>query len=453
VSELGAQIADWIREATGSSQLHAERQKGGNRRQAWSVDVTLPDGARRELFLRFDPADPAETGDPFTIWREAAIYGALRDTDVRLPRLVAVHPRSQAMLTERVAGESDFFRVAKTPAGECIARDLVRQLAILHHVDALTIEFPGRSPRLSVADHIRAEIALWAERYEQLNSPEPMIELGLSWLRQNVPDVAGQARVVHGDFGPGNFMFADNRVSALVDWELTHLGDPVEDLAWLSMRSIFEPIPDFAARIREYAELVGASVDLARLRYHRVFVHWRVVILRHAAVGDSAPSGDVANGLLSRAVNRRLFVEALAEAENITPRSPDQSAEEPLTEFSWLYDSALNVLREVIVPRSVDERVVSKAKSIARLVKFLRDADRLSTQAHLREIDSLAQHLGHPTSLAAGRLALAGAIRRGELGIADALDHLSLVVADETQMMRSSLGALADRHLPDPGLG
>ena len=67
--------------------------------------------------------------------------------------------------------------------------------------------------------------------------PDPALVFTLRWLRGNVPDVDGPVVLVQGDTGPGNFMFADGRVVAVVDWELAHLGDPMDDIAWLSLRS------------------------------------------------------------------------------------------------------------------------------------------------------------------------------------------------------------------------
>ena len=94
-------------------------------------------------------------------------------------------------------------------------------------------------------------------------TPDPALAFALRWLRRNVPAYDGPPVLVQGDTGPGNFMYADGRVIAVVDWELAHLGDPMDDIAWLSLRATQEPFTDFPARLREYEELSGNAIDEA----------------------------------------------------------------------------------------------------------------------------------------------------------------------------------------------
>ena len=69
---------------------------------------------------------------------------------------------------------------------------------------------------------------------------------------------------------PGNFMYDGDRVTAIVDWELAHVGDPMDDIAWLSWRATQHGWPDFPARLREYEAASGIAVDPARVRYYRL---------------------------------------------------------------------------------------------------------------------------------------------------------------------------------------
>ena len=88
--------------------------------------MTRPDDAVHELFLRYDRSDPAQTADPWTLHREATVYLALQDTEVPVPRVLAVHPVHQAMLSVRLEGENWFSRI--TDAGEQTrtAQDFIR---------------------------------------------------------------------------------------------------------------------------------------------------------------------------------------------------------------------------------------------------------------------------------------------------------------------------------------
>src|SRR3546814_13765388 len=69
---------------------------------------------------------------------------------------------------------------------------------------------------------------------------DPLIHLSLDWLEANVPADMPAPVIVHGDAGPGNFLYKGNRVTALLDWELVHYGDPMADLALLCLRMMFQ---------------------------------------------------------------------------------------------------------------------------------------------------------------------------------------------------------------------
>ncbi len=137
------------------------------------------------------------------------------------------------------------------------------------------------APDLDVPAAVRAELARWDTMYRATGVADPLIEYALRWLSARLPEVPQAPVVVHGDAGPGNFLYDGERVTAIIDWELAHLGDPMEDLAWLSLRAAQEGWADFPASLRQYAAASSVRVDRERIRYHRVFAELRVVIIRH----------------------------------------------------------------------------------------------------------------------------------------------------------------------------
>src|SRR3546814_12125836 len=66
---------------------------------------------------------------------------------------------------------------------------------------------------------------------------DPLVSRALEWLRANVPADDGPVVLVQGDTGPGNFLSEEGKVTGVIDWELAHLGDPMEDIAGLSGRT------------------------------------------------------------------------------------------------------------------------------------------------------------------------------------------------------------------------
>jgi Predicted aminoglycoside phosphotransferase len=237
-------------------------------------------------------------------------------------------------------------------------------------------------------------------------------------------------------------------VTALIDWELAHIGDPVEDLAWLSMRSVFAPVPDLAALVKRYETSSGLVVDRDRLLYHRVFVQWRVAVIRHLAIGDPDPGGDVGTGLISQAVNRRLLVEAMAQASGVPLSAPpplDAGHDGPR---DWLYEAVLALVRNDIAPHLLDPVGAARSRSVSRIVKYLRDQERLAPAAQARELASLRNLLGNVEDLESARHELVRRVVEKRVPLSTTIPHLWLVVSDETDMQRSGLGALADAHLP-----
>jgi aminoglycoside phosphotransferase (APT) family kinase protein len=107
--------------------------------------------------------------------------------------------------------------------------------------------------------------------------PHPVLDLTERWLREHLPRQR-PVGVVHGDYRIGNVLFDEDGVCAILDWELAHLGDPVEDLAWLCVRAWrFGNDAQSAGGIGTREELVrayesagGAEVDPAVLRFWEV---------------------------------------------------------------------------------------------------------------------------------------------------------------------------------------
>lgn len=443
---LPAALTAWIEEVAGGRVAVACRRPGGGRREAWSVDVQHPDGSVAELFLRRDATQPGANGDPFTLDREARFYAALQGTGVPVPRLVGSHPQVQAILTERVPGEAWFSLLRDERERESVARDFMRRLAALHAVDPARVDLPGE-PRGSVRECVQHEIARWERLYRFGDpAPDPVLEFGFDWLRRHLPDADGPPVVVQGDTGPGNFLYRDGRVTAVLDWELAHLGDPMEDLAWLALRATQEPFTVLADRLADYAAFSGRPVDLDRLRYHRVFAEFKVVVLGFRRALDGDLLGEVGNGLIYETLHRTLFAEALAELHGVdVPEVPDLAPDPG--EREQVFDAVLAQLRHVVVPALADPFAARRAKGVARMVKYLREADRCGADAARRELAALQPLVGErPASVAEGRSALVAALGRGIVPDAAVVGYLVTRTRLELALMRPAMGRLAQRR-------
>jgi aminoglycoside phosphotransferase (APT) family kinase protein len=447
-SGLEPAIVAWLADVTGTEALTITRRTGGASRAGYSVDAHLADGSTRELWLRTDPGFGPQSATLYSLQREAAVYRALGPTPMRVAELVAVHPELPAFVMQRVGGDSRFAQITDGAAQESIAKQFVDQLATLHRLDPSSLDLPELGSPGVVSDHVRAEIDEWERQYAVAGGGVPVISLACCWLRAHVPadDDRWPVVLVQGDTGPGNFMFVEDRLTAVTDWELAHWGDLHDDLAWVLVRDTLERFPELEERLADYERASGFSIDAARLRYFRVLAQCRSTIGTLAGLRSRDARGEMAWQLIFNTLHSRLLAEALADAEGIALEEPiDPGLEE--SERSWAYDVALDDLRDVVLPALTDDFAATRVKGVARLLKYLREADRLGSAHAVLERRELGALLGREDDdIEEGRGALCAAIEGGSLGASAILRYCLHQSARDTAVMRLAMGSLAYRH-------
>lgn len=432
----------WAAEQIGGNVIDWHRISGGNRYLSMTVTIGKSGGGEGRYYLRYQlPRNPSV--EPYTVLREVEFYRLLEGSDVPAARLIAVNPDFPAVLVEHVDGIAEYRRVTDEAGRMTIAREFTEALVRLHAVEVDADTLPDGGNRHSMADCARAEIADWRAMYEEVPNREPLIELGLHWLETHVPEAGDAPVLAHGDAGPGNFLFKDGHLRALIDWEFAHLGDPHDDLAWFAMRCVMEPVPDFVACLRLYEQLSGRRVDVDRLRFYQVLVSTRVLIIRHRNV-----SGEYGNSIVSQALNRRLLTTALALANWIALPDPD-IPEVPPTDRTELYDFVVDALREDVAGNSDDKRVVSAAKNLAKISKYLRETDRYGSEFERRELAALGEILGRtPVSAKAGHLDLLQAVAEKRVTFDRALGFFAGNALRGAALAADASGRIAQRTWP-----
>jgi aminoglycoside phosphotransferase (APT) family kinase protein len=130
------------------------------------------------------------------------------------------------------------------------------------------------------------EIAEIGREYRSFNWPRPVFELALRWLSDHDPGPSAEVTLVHGDYRHGNLIIGPDGLRAVLDWELAHLGDPMEDLGWVCVNSwrfgeIDKPVGGFGSREDLFAgyEEGGRKVDPARVTFWEVMgtLRWGVM--------------------------------------------------------------------------------------------------------------------------------------------------------------------------------
>jgi len=262
---------------------------GGASRETWLVRA----GGTRFVLRRDPPGAESLVSQEqeFALMRLAARAG------VSVPEALAVEPEggrfgSAGTLMAHVAGESVAPRLLRRLEYEAARRRLPVQLAEalagIHSLDPAKV---GEVLPAAPADPALAQISEWERQVDKIGEPLPAVELGFRWLRANLPEPCPPT-LVHGDFRLGNFIVSERGLEAVIDWELAHLGDPVEDLGWLCIRSWrfgSDELPvagmgELEGFLAAYESAGGAPVDHERLRFWGAFgnVKWAVICARQA---------------------------------------------------------------------------------------------------------------------------------------------------------------------------
>lgn len=271
-----------------------ERTSAGFSRENWVFDASW-DGEFHRLIARRDPVGSVLETDRAV---ETAVLRALTGTDVPAPRLRWVDLGGErtgrpCLVMDLVEGTCDPMVLdgeRALPDRREIATRIYDELARIHRVDwaaiglGAVLDSPGPRAAGVALDHWESEL-----RRVQLE-PEPELTYVIAWLRDRLP-VAHRTSLVHGDFKPGNLLLRDDRVAAVLDWETAHLGDPHEDLGWVTnplrarehrIADVWEPA-DLLAR---WTENTGFEVDPETLRWWQVLANVKLAVIvltgRHA---------------------------------------------------------------------------------------------------------------------------------------------------------------------------
>ena len=284
---------------------------GGASMEAWAVDAETPQGALPLLLRR--GAGGRIFRDALSLADEHRVLLAAWTTGVKVPRPYGYLGEllgREAFVMERLTGETVGRRLVTRPefaaARALLPLQMAEELARIHSIAAEPLDF---LPGTGTASPLRHGLETLALQLASLGEPHPSLELALLTLRQRLP-FDGPRVVCHGDFRVGNFMVGPQGLSAVLDWEFAHVGDPREDLGWTMVRAwrfrsdalrlggIAEPEP-FLAR---YQELTGRSVTLREVKPFELLgnVRWAVGALSQARRHLSGEEPSVELAVLGR---------------------------------------------------------------------------------------------------------------------------------------------------------
>jgi aminoglycoside phosphotransferase (APT) family kinase protein len=312
-------------------------------------DPTLLGGGTQNILLRFTrggrafvlrrpPLHLRKNSDE-TMRREARVLAALADTDVPHPRLIAACPATDVLgasfyLMEPIAGFNPTTGLPEPHRSDPAIRramgfELVDAAVALGGVDYLAVGLDGfGKPEGYLERQVerwRSQLASYSELAGYPGPEIPDVERVASWLDRNRP-APSPPGIIHGDYHLANVLFAPDgpRLAAIVDWELSTIGDPLLDLGWLLATwpdpagspmtaagvTPWEGFPTAAELVERYGR--GSSRDLSAIDWYAVLACYKLgIILEGTHARACAGKADHATGDMLHNATVALFERAL----------------------------------------------------------------------------------------------------------------------------------------------
>jgi hypothetical protein len=298
---------------------------------------------------------------------------------------VAESDDADALLVERARGTEEL-----PASGEVLERiqdSFVDALAALHNLDAGGLDLPGFGGD---------DLDLWAAIFEgHVQRPAPLVRYALQWLADHRLPAAERTVLCHGDVGPGNFLVEDGQVTALLDWEFAHLGDPMDDLAWLTIRGHhLTSFGDLDRQLARYAERTGLKVEADRVRYWQAVVLTRMAIACLAGLDRRSGRMDTSTYFALLPVLERLLTTVLADLAGVELEATAVPDPGPATARGEVIDALLGDLGTVVGPALAGTPGQPRLLGMTLLLLHLQTADGAAGPVEAADREDLAQLLG-----------------------------------------------------------
>ncbi|MGV9713919.1 phosphotransferase family protein [Gordonia sp. NPDC003424] len=458
---VGKRIADRLGSLWGRSisVQQARVLPAGASRTTYAVTVADNDtGESTPIIVRAAPAaEPGASG----LTAEVQVLRAAFAAEVPVPEVLDLSDSVDDAgvlgfpytVMSFVDGESIPRRVLRdeafAPARRGFAREAGAVLARIHAMDASATDLNA------IGDPLDALQTLFPLEYEQ--APAGLV-LAIDWLRRNRPESSGET-VVHGDFRLGNLLIRPDGVSAVLDWELAHLGDPIEDLGWLCAKAwrfgVTEPVAGMGSRsdlLDAYADVAGWRPADEALRWWELYatVRWGLICGKQANRYLDGSERSMELAAIGRRSAEQEF-DALLALGLATPMSvPDPLADDAITrpaEDPHLSPSMLDLLESVTLylgdEVAADPGVSAQVRFHTRVAGNVLATVRRQLLVGDRQAQASRQRLADLG--VAGSAQLADALRAGTLGADD-----PAVQAAVTAEVIDRLTVANPRHLSQP---
>jgi aminoglycoside phosphotransferase (APT) family kinase protein len=349
LGELGERFATYLsgRWQTPVRLVAIEQIPGGASRETYRVRIERsasgkPSTAPEGLILRRDPPSSLIDTERALEYRT---YVAAFEAGIPVPEPVLLEEdpgpleRPFSVMREITGCVTSIQELAQPPYSAVREQIGRNKWHLLGRLAAMDVAQLGVTAFMNVPEHPAAhELAYWAEVIDtDALVPQPVAKATIRWLERHLPPPGPKLALVHGDYRSGNFLYdAAGEIRGLLDWEMAHVGDPLEDLAWSldplwgwPDRRLAGGLLPRARAIELWQDASGIAVDPETFRWWQVFASLKALAIWISSTEDFAngvskePILALAGWVMTDRQNRILV-------DRLNPASPHQYAE-PLT--------------------------------------------------------------------------------------------------------------------------
>ncbi len=270
-----------------------ERRSPGFSWITYSFTARYHSGHRRKLILRVGPANGLFA--PYSVLPQVYALRSMEKSRVPAPGLVSYSQQGANIgfpffISEHVAGDVAAPWLG-SGASEEHRRGIVIQfldiLAELHTIDWHHLPLRELLDKIPSGERVeRASLTAWRELVARpLARYYPLLDWAGLWLHENCP-TPPRMTIVHGDYRVGNFLEENGKITAILDWELTHIGDPHEDLGWALVptfnggsRKLYG-VMDRSEVIDRYQNKSGITLSARSLAYYEAFALYQMAAIQ-----------------------------------------------------------------------------------------------------------------------------------------------------------------------------
>ena len=370
---------EWVERNLGGRIVRWERHPRW--RPAWYLDVERA-GESVPVYFRGDRG--ALDHGVYPLEHEMKVLQLLERHGLPVPHVYGFCPEPRGIVMQRCPGRSNLATAESEAEGVSVLDHYVELIARMHRIDLAEAEAIGlerpRSPEalgLGDLDH-------WERAYRrEKRRPDPMIEFTLRWLRRNVPRHRSRAALIQSD--AGQFLFDRGRITALHDFELAYLGDPMAEFAGLRNRTLSEPLGDLRRAVRRYEELTGEPADLRAIDYHTVRFGLVTPLSTVHLVADPPPGVELVQYLAWYLVYGRQCLEVMAHMLGVELR-PIELPKPVSTRHSTAHAALVSMLAPT---EGADPIQAYRTRTAERVARYLERAELFGPALEAQNLDEV----------------------------------------------------------------